>query len=195
MRSQALTLTAALALFSSIGAAGDLEDLKAAQKGWVEAFNRHDAAHLAATLHAAYTEFSSSSDTSTDWSTKPAEDRRIYFSESFAGCENWTIQILESQYSVAGETGIVSGTEKAARTPKGGVLQYPRTRFTNTWLKSGGRWLLLASHRSGLRRPRPERRRWRSMKRNNESSTPLWVCVGRASRLPMPGCCACSRRV
>ncbi len=150
MGSHALTSIAVLVLFSSVGAAGDLEGLKAAQKNWVEAFNRHDAAALAGTLHAAYTEFPSSADASTDWSTKSAEDRRRYFTEGFAGHENWTIQIMESHYSVAGITGIVSGTEKAARTPKGGVLQYPRTRFTNTWVKSDGRWLLLASHRSGL---------------------------------------------
>jgi caffeoyl-CoA O-methyltransferase len=148
MASHSLILTAALALLPAAGIAGDLEDLQAAQKSWVEAFNRHDAAVLAGTLHDGYTEFGVAADASSDWSAKSAEDRRRYFTESFAGYENWTIQILESQCRVAGNTGIISGTDKAARTPKGGVLQYPRTRFTNTWLKSGGRWLLLASHRS-----------------------------------------------
>jgi predicted O-methyltransferase YrrM/ketosteroid isomerase-like protein len=148
MKLHSAIFTCALALFPVTVFAGDLEDLQAAQNGWVEAFNRHDDAALAAALHENYTEFGSAADDASDWTARPAGDRRRTFTENFARYERWTIQILGQQYQVAGNTGIVSGTEKAARVPKGGVLEHPRTRFTNTWLKSGGRWLLLAAHRS-----------------------------------------------
>ena len=85
-----------------------------------------------------------------DWSAKTAEQRRQHFTELLNGYESWEVRLDDTEYRVAGSTGIVSGTERLARKPKAGVLEYPRIRFTAVWTKPEGKWQMLSCHRSAM---------------------------------------------
>jgi predicted O-methyltransferase YrrM len=83
-----------------------------------------------------------------DWSTKTNDQRRAYLMELLGRYERWEVKLSDAEYRVIGTTGIVSGWEMVARKPKNGVLEYPRWRFTASWVKSDGKWLMVATHRS-----------------------------------------------
>jgi caffeoyl-CoA O-methyltransferase len=130
--------------------AADVDDLKAAQEQFEAAFKTRDVAAIAGSLAPGYTEFPIDSDVPADWSAKTADQRRQYFTELLSRYESWEVRLEDMQYRVAGATGVASGTERLARKPKAGVLEYPRLRFTAVWIKAEGRWRMLTCHRSAM---------------------------------------------
>lgn len=147
----AIALLSAMLLASPITCkAGDLEDLKAAQERFEAAFKAHDAGAIAASLHDSYLDFAVDGDVAADWSNKTKEQRLRHFEELLANYESWEARLDDTQYRVTRTTGVVSGTERIARKPNDGVLEYPRWRFTATWVKEEGEWLMVAAHRSTM---------------------------------------------
>lgn len=129
---------------------GDLDELKAAHERYQSSFKARDAKAIAGFLHAGYVDFAIDGDTAADWSAKTSEQRVRHFQDLLARYESWDVRLEDPYYRVNGTTGVVSGTERIARKPKGGVLEYPRWRLTATWVKEDGKWMMLSAHRSTM---------------------------------------------
>ena len=140
-------VTAAL-VFAFSTQAADLDELKSAQQKFADAFKAKDAGTLASLLAPGYIDFPVDGDLPVDWSAKTHQQRVQHFKNEFANYESWEVRLVDTQYRIAGAAGIVSGWERATRKPNNGVLEYPRWRFTATWIQSDGKWLLAAAHRS-----------------------------------------------
>ena len=145
-----ILLGAALLASPMLLLAGDLEDLQAAQQRFENAFETRDVRALAAALDKNYVEFAIGADTAADWAAWGPERRAKYFQDLLAGYESWASRLEPVEYRVDGDTGVVAATERVARVPKGGVLEYPRWRLMATWVKRDGQWRLLSAHRSGM---------------------------------------------
>jgi predicted O-methyltransferase YrrM len=128
--------------------AGTVDELRSAQQRFVELFNRHDAAGLAGLLHRNYTEFTLTGDVPEDWTGRSLQQRRDYFRDFFQEYETCTVDLEGARYWVSGSTGIVAATQKLTQKPRNGVLGYPRTRVTFTWIAESGGWQLLSAHHS-----------------------------------------------
>jgi ketosteroid isomerase-like protein len=129
---------------------GDLEDLKAAMEGLYSALHQRDAEGIVETYHEQYVCFTGNGVFPQDWVTRSKEERVQYYEKVFANYENYTVALINPQYRVAGNTGIVWGHHRSVRKPKDGPRETSTRRFTRTWVKSGGKWLMLASHRSAV---------------------------------------------
>ena len=79
------------------------------------------------------------------------EDGSIYGKTgyiSFSGTSTIRVDVAEmSDFKIRmhGNTAIVTGWYHERGVDKGGAYDY-RDRFTDVWMKSGGKWLLVASH-------------------------------------------------
>jgi caffeoyl-CoA O-methyltransferase len=132
----------------AISFAGDLDDLKSAQEKYAAAFEPKDVDTIVALTSRDFLDFPLDGEAPVDWSAKGDQQRRAALSDLLNRYESWTVKLLDAEYKVTGSTGVVSGWEKVARKPKDGVLEYLRWRFTATWTKSDGKWLMVAAHRS-----------------------------------------------
>jgi ketosteroid isomerase-like protein len=67
---------------------------------------------------------------------------------SFSGTASIRVDVAEMsdlKVRMHGNTSIVTGWYHEVGVDKGGPYNY-RDRFTDVWMKSGGKWLLVASH-------------------------------------------------
>jgi caffeoyl-CoA O-methyltransferase len=138
-----------VALLSPVHVHGrDLDDLKSAQEKFEAAFQTRDVETIVDLLHPQFVDFPVDGELPRNWVDKTAEQRRAFFRESLAQYESWEVRLVDVSYEVIGTTGVVSGWERVTRKPRGGVLEYPRWRFTSTWVKLEGKWLMAGTHRS-----------------------------------------------
>jgi predicted O-methyltransferase YrrM/ketosteroid isomerase-like protein len=128
--------------------AGDLEDLKTAQAKYEAAFKTSDVDTLVNLIHPQFVDYPADGELPVDWAGKTADERRKFFRDLLSPYESWEARLVDTQYRVAGATGIVAGWERVSRKPKLGGIEYPRWRFTSSWTKTDGRWLMLTMHRS-----------------------------------------------
>ena len=140
----------ALLLIPAAVRGGDLEDLKAAMEGLYSALHQRDAEGIAGAYHDQYVCFTGSGVFPQDWAARSKQERVQYYRNVFEEYEQWTVTLINPQYRVVGNTGIVWGHHRSVRKPKDGPRETSTRRFTRTWVKSGGKWLLLASHRSAV---------------------------------------------
>lgn len=75
---------------------------------------------------------------------------RQLFETLWANTESLTVTPLSTQFCVIGTTGLVWGQFQTAFKPKGNPLQTTVGRFTLTYVKSDGKWLMASRHVSVL---------------------------------------------
>ena len=122
--------------------------LQQAQDRLAAALNEKDFEAVVASLHADLVGFDYMAEQPTDWSGVDTAGRREAIEQRLSEYESWQISHLDPMYKVTGTTGIVAGEIRINRKLAGRAPEMTRQRFTNTWVKEDGRWLLLASHRS-----------------------------------------------
>jgi len=129
----------------------DLDDLKAVNEKAIKAWNTLDAAGLASLLHPGVVAF----DRDLAFATvapmeNTQEAMRANYETMFATYESIKVTYVDWQYRVVGNTGIAWGYWTADLKPKDGPARTIQARGTYTWVKSGGKWLLLMGHASAL---------------------------------------------
>ena len=138
-----LTVALSAVLFAPSAARGDeIADLKATYEQVVAAINKGDLAALTAQWHDQIVAFGPTSPFPV---AGKAADRQIW-QANFANNEQFTIAPINLQYQVIGNTGVIWGHLAVALKPKGGPARTQFLRYTGTFVKSDGKWLLAASH-------------------------------------------------
>ena len=80
----------------------------------------------------------------------PERVERIRRLRDEIGVEFYRARMVDAQYVLVGNTGIVCGFIDRARKLKDGAHEFEWSRLTATYIKSGGKWLLLAMHESAI---------------------------------------------
>ena len=129
----------------------DVDDLRAVNESANKAFNSRDSAALAAMVHPGMVFFDRDSAFAEVSPMQNAEaSARTGLQSWFDTFESLTIAPVNMQYRVVGYTGIVWGYETLTYKPKDGPMRTIQSRVTSTYIKSGGKWLLLMSHGSAI---------------------------------------------
>ena len=150
MRPVVLTLAAIAVLIVPAARAGDVDDLKAASEAFIEALNKQDVSALLASRHDEFVIYVEDAVFPADSKGRSEADRRQGWEDFFANRERFSVTLINPQYRVVGTTGIVWGHARIVLKLKDGPRETRTRRFLNTWVKSGGKWVQLASHRSAV---------------------------------------------
>ncbi len=75
---------------------------------------------------------------------------RRMFEALWANTESLTVRQINPQYRVIGSTGLVWGQYVTEFKPKDAPLQRTTGRFTATYVKTDGKWLMVSRHVSLL---------------------------------------------
>ena len=131
--------------------AADVDDLKAAEAQLIKALNSLDAAAFASMIHPGSVNYGrDSAFAELAPMENPEATIRTGLQGWFSTVESINITPVNYQYRVVGNTGIVWGHDTASIKPKDGPMKAVQSRMTDTWIKSGGKWLLLMSHNSAI---------------------------------------------
>jgi ketosteroid isomerase-like protein len=126
----------------------DVDEFKVAVEKFVQAFNSFDVATIAQTAHQGLVVYTTSSPFPDVYPTTAA------FGDSLKGwfptLESLNIVLVNPQYKVVENTGVMWGYETSTTTPKDGPTTTEYYRITMTFIKSGGKWLVLTIHMSRL---------------------------------------------
>jgi len=138
---------AAIALLAAphITCASDVDDLKAAYEQYLQAFDARDLDKFMSLHNERWVDFA--------WNNpfpnvENSESYRQQIQEAWANFETFTITLIDPQYSVMGDTGIAYGHRRWVIKPKDGKQETYFLRYTDTWKKSDGKWLIVSKHRS-----------------------------------------------
>ncbi len=144
-----LAMAVSLLIFSQFALAGDVEDLKAAHGQLLKAFMSRDAAAIASMICPGAVNFESAFPM-----LAPEQDTVAqltnHYTTSLGFVEYLYIVPYNTQYKVVGNTGISWGHATVYEKVKGEKAQARYERLTLTWVKSGGKWLVLMAHTSPL---------------------------------------------
>lgn len=145
-----LSFTAvALLSLPSLARSDDLTDLITTFENGIVAVNARNLETLMAGQHEQVVVLNPASPTPIDGKAA----RKQGYQQLFEATESFTVTPQEPSYRVLGSTGLVWGTYQIERTPKGGQPTTSQVRFSRTYVKSNGQWLLAAYHLS----PAPSR--------------------------------------
>ena len=125
----------------------DLDDLKAINEKSIKAWSDFDAETLSETVYPGFVLFDRDSAFA---EIITVESSAQGLKEYFATLESLSITPINYQYKVVGNTGIVWGYEAVTYKAKDGPVRSIQSRVTSTWIKSGGKWLILSSHSSAI---------------------------------------------
>ncbi len=150
MRPVILTLAAIAVLIVPVARAGDVDDLKAASEALIEAFNKQDVSAMLASSHDEFVIYGANAVFPSDRKGRSKTKFRQGLENSLANRERFSVTLINPQYRVVGTTGIVWGHARIVLKLKDGPRETRTRRFLNTWVKSGGKWVQLASHRSAV---------------------------------------------
>jgi len=127
----------------------DVDDLKAANEQLTKAFIARDAAAIASMIHPGAVNFESAFPLIAPEQDTVAQLTNFY--KAILGSLEYLIVLpYNTQYKVVGNTGIVWGHNTVYEKAKGEKAQTIYERTTVTWVKSGGKWLVLMAHSSPL---------------------------------------------
>ncbi len=144
-RGAGLALVLAGVLFAPVTAYGDdVDDLKAAHEQHIAALNKMDPDAYAAGWHEQMFFFPPLSPFAVDGKTASRQG----IQNVFANHESITLTPRDFHYRVIDNTGLVWGHYIVARKPKDGPAVTAFSRYTATYVKSDGTWLLVSSHGS-----------------------------------------------
>ena len=124
----------------------DVDDLKATSEQALAALNKRDVDAYMAFVHDQYVGFGANA-------PFPAEGKaalRQVIQALLSNSESFTATPINSQFRVIGNLGVVSGYGAGAAKLKDGPMQTTFIRVLQTWTKSNGKWLLVASHLSRI---------------------------------------------
>lgn len=154
MKRLLITLTIfALLIIPQFAVGSDLDDLKAEVEKFIQAFNSLDANTIAQMTQPGLTVFDTDSPflhVSPDRNTIKAEMQNW-----FSSLESLSLILVDPQYNVVGNTGMMSGYETSTSKPKDGPSTTSHYRITMTFIKSSGKWLALNIHLSYLPSGKP----------------------------------------
>ena len=129
-------------------AGSDMDDFKAEVEKFVQAFNSFDVETIAKTAHPGMVVYTIDSPFPEVHQT--SNTFRDGIQGWFDTLESLNIVLVNPQYRVVGNTGIAWGYETSTAKPKDGPPTTNHYRVTMTFVKSGGKWLLLTIHMSDL---------------------------------------------
>ena len=138
-------LVVAALLVSTPALAGDVDDLKAAFEKGVKGYNSRDD-NVFATVHDQHVEFGAAVPFAMVGKAQYQQNTKAYW----ASTESATFKPINPQFLVIGNTGIAWGHCAVAIKPKDGPLGTYFLRYTFTYAKSDGKWLVAASHVSSI---------------------------------------------
>jgi len=126
-------------------------ELRVANEQFITAINSLDSAVIASMIHPEAVNFLRDS-AFPDEVPKgvSAETYRAIIKGAFENLESMQETPVNLQYRVIGNTGIVWGYNTIVTKLKGGLVQTKQSRITTTWIKSGGKWLVLCAHLSAI---------------------------------------------
>jgi len=150
MRQAVLTLAAIAILIVPAARAADVDDLKAANEAYIEAINKRDISVLLASRHDELVSYGPNAVFARDFKGPSKVDRQQGWENWFADRERFTVTRINLQYRVVGTTGIVWGHTRNVVKRKDGPQETRTRRLLATWVKSGGKWVLLAAGRSAV---------------------------------------------
>jgi len=137
------TIATLIILMVSTGvspAQGDeVDNLRASFEHEIAAFNARDLDTLMGNQHDHVVALNPASPTPVDGKAA----RRQAYQTLFATTESVTVTPKNPQFRVIDNTGIVWGEYTIAAKPKDKPLTTNSVRFTRTYVKSGGQWLLV----------------------------------------------------
>ena len=131
----------------------DVNDLKAVNEQSVEAWNSLDAATLASMVHPGFVSFDRDSAFASElpMNQKEAEAENFASLKSyFDTLESLKVTLIDYKYRIVGNTGIVWGYWTSEAKPKDGPVETIQARGTYTWIKSDGKWRIIAAHASAI---------------------------------------------
>lgn len=140
---------AALFAFSQFVFGSDLDDLKAANEQMMKAITDKDAAALAALIHPGAVNFESAFPMVAPEKDSVSALTKLY-TPILASLEYLNVVPYNHQFKIVGNTGIVWGHNTVYSKNKGESVRTVHERMTVTWVKSGGKWLVLMAHSSPL---------------------------------------------
>ncbi len=150
MRPVVLTVAAIAFLIVPAARAGDVDDLKAASEAFIEALNKQDVSAMLASSHDEFVIYGANAVFPSDRKGRSKAKLLQGWENSLATRERFSVTLINPQYRVVGTTGIVWGHGTRVAKPKDGPQQVRTQRFLATWVKSGGKWVQLAVHRSAV---------------------------------------------
>jgi ketosteroid isomerase-like protein len=128
--------------------AGDLEDLKTAAEAERKALSSLQVEPIMAIFHDRAIGFWGYDPLPTDLAQMDKAAQRKAWEDWLPNVERWILTPINVQYRVIGDTGIVCGLTKEVIKFKDGPQKTLYWRFTDTYTKSSGKWLLLVWHGS-----------------------------------------------
>jgi uncharacterized protein (TIGR02246 family) len=142
-----LAIALSALLFAPSAVRGDdIADLKATFDQATAALNKQDLDALLVFYHDDYTGFG----VTALFLIKGKGALRAVLQPLFATRESTTIIPFDPEYHVIDSTGVVQSYFAATVKPKGGPAATSSARASLTYVKTNGRWLLVASHLSRL---------------------------------------------
>ena len=154
MRQLVILAVAIVAILAAPSAArcDDLDDLKAAHAAFVAAVSITAGTAIISLLHDDHIAFLGHGPFPI---TKPTPEGHKAFWADYERFDARMDDTVPPRYAVYGNTGIVAGYWSTASKQKDGPVQHQVSRATFTYIKSGGKWLLLMAHTSPMmKRPR-----------------------------------------
>lgn len=124
----------------------EVDDLKATFERGIAAVNAHDLEAVMAEQHEQIVVLSP--DSPSPFDGKAA--RRQAYQTLFETTESFTVTPVNPQYRVIDNTGLIWGTYTIERKPKDGPQTSASVRFSRTYVKTNGQWLLVAYHLSPI---------------------------------------------
>ena len=152
MKRLLISLTVIVLLIAPQFAFGsDVDDLKAADQKLTQAWNSLDAETAASMFSQGAVAYSAEGafPLVAPMASTQAE-RADYMKAYLENVEYISIYPYNPQYRVFGSTGIAWGYYSISSKEKGQPRRIQYIRYTSTWIKSDGKWLLLLSHESTI---------------------------------------------
>ena len=146
MRQLAILAVAVVAILAAPSAArcDDLDDLKAAHAAFFAALNALDTNSFPGLFHEEAIAFLH------DVPFPIRKPTKEFLKTRWAELERHQLQMIAPQYVVVGTTGIVWGHRRRDSKVKDGPGKTDWGRAMYTYVKSGGKWLHLATHVSAI---------------------------------------------
>ena len=124
----------------------DVDDLRAAFEQTVALFNARDLETWSTFNHDQIVFFSPAAPFAVDGKANVMQAMQMLLANSDAIA--W--KIINPQFRVIGDTGVVWGHYSFAVKPKDGPLRTEFARFLLTWAKVDGSWVIVAEHNSRI---------------------------------------------
>ena len=144
---KALTTLLVVGMFLTTGAmADDVDDVKAAVLGMDAAWNRGDVDAIAAYMHPEHSRFESAQGVLVEgMNADMARTRGIFDANTKVN-----LRVSHLGVTIHGDTGIATGYAAQTVTLSDGTVNEATVRFSEIWVKEGGKWLRIHIHESPL---------------------------------------------